>query len=290
MVIGRDARVGNTRVRVIGVVPEYQARTLLAPTPLVMFEPIWQDGINDGDVRFAVRTRGDPAAALPVLTRAISSVDPEVLVTEAMSMRSQIAANFVQIQLGQAVLLASAGLALFLSAMGLYGVIAFLVAQCLDGIFTYVGVATFGNGIEANPLIAALMIFSSVKKNKNRPIKKDGTVNGWLFLPSTVLTVSGSRGLLKNFELRNANFGFSKPAFDFNSEFAIPISQFFPDSQPRSFQDRGSPETLFGFQSVGVILEPFRPQWQTKADPVARMALTKYNPAALSPRAFRRPN
>ena len=37
-------------------------------------------------------------------------------------------------------------------------VIAFLVAQCLDGIFTYVGVTTFGNGIEANPIIAVLMI------------------------------------------------------------------------------------------------------------------------------------
>jgi len=37
-------------------------------------------------------------------------------------------------------------------------VIAFLVAQCLDGIFTYIGVTTFGNGIEANPLIGALMV------------------------------------------------------------------------------------------------------------------------------------
>src|SRR5260370_1212363 len=55
------------------------------------------------------------------------------------------------------------------------------------------------------------------------------------------------------------------------------------DSQPGSFQDRGSPEALFGFQTVGVILEPFRPRWQTKANPVAQMALSKYNPAALSP-------
>ena len=37
-------------------------------------------------------------------------------------------------------------------------VLAFLVAQCLDGIFTYVGVAIYGYGIEANPLIAGLMI------------------------------------------------------------------------------------------------------------------------------------
>lgn len=34
----------------------------------------------------------------------------------------------------------------------------FLLAQCLDGIFTYVGVTTFGVAAEANPLIAALML------------------------------------------------------------------------------------------------------------------------------------
>jgi len=34
----------------------------------------------------------------------------------------------------------------------------FLVSQCLDGIFTYVGVLTFGLGIEANPLVSALML------------------------------------------------------------------------------------------------------------------------------------
>ena len=34
----------------------------------------------------------------------------------------------------------------------------FLLAQCLDGVFTYVGVKTFGITVEANPLIAALML------------------------------------------------------------------------------------------------------------------------------------
>ncbi|HEY6361328.1 MAG TPA: DUF5658 family protein [Vicinamibacterales bacterium] len=36
-------------------------------------------------------------------------------------------------------------------------VIVFLLAQCFDGVFTYVGVMRFGPGIEANPLIATLM-------------------------------------------------------------------------------------------------------------------------------------
>jgi hypothetical protein len=36
-------------------------------------------------------------------------------------------------------------------------VIVFLLAQCFDGVFTYVGVLSFGMSIEANPLIASLM-------------------------------------------------------------------------------------------------------------------------------------
>jgi len=35
--------------------------------------------------------------------------------------------------------------------------IAFLLAQCFDGVFTYIGVVTYGVGIEANPLLAMLM-------------------------------------------------------------------------------------------------------------------------------------
>jgi hypothetical protein len=35
--------------------------------------------------------------------------------------------------------------------------VAFLLVQCFDGVFTYVGVTAFGLGIEANPIIAGLM-------------------------------------------------------------------------------------------------------------------------------------
>jgi hypothetical protein len=44
------------------------------------------------------------------------------------------------------------------SVFGDFVLIAFLLAQCFDGIFTYVGVVAFGPGIEANPLISALML------------------------------------------------------------------------------------------------------------------------------------
>jgi hypothetical protein len=43
------------------------------------------------------------------------------------------------------------------SWFGNIAVLAFLVAQCLDGVFTYVGVMTYGLAIEANPVLVTLM-------------------------------------------------------------------------------------------------------------------------------------
>src|SRR5438105_1076864 len=97
-------------------------------------------------------------------------------------------------------------------------------------------------------LISIITTEARRRKRKTAPPGSKGW-NGhvWLFLPSTVLTVSGSRGLLKNFELRIANSEFSQSAFDFNSQLAIRISQFLLDSQPRSLADRSSPETYLIF-------------------------------------------
>jgi hypothetical protein len=43
------------------------------------------------------------------------------------------------------------------SIFGDAALLLFLLSQCFDGVFTYVGVVSFGSGIEANPLIAAMM-------------------------------------------------------------------------------------------------------------------------------------
>jgi uncharacterized membrane protein len=37
-------------------------------------------------------------------------------------------------------------------------IVLFLLAQCLDGVLTYVGVTTYGVAIEGNPLISTLML------------------------------------------------------------------------------------------------------------------------------------
>jgi ABC-type antimicrobial peptide transport system permease subunit len=59
----------------------------------------------------------------------VSAVDRNVPVAEVMTLAGQVDAEYPQIRLGQTVLLAAGGLALLLSAIGLYGVIAFLIAR-----------------------------------------------------------------------------------------------------------------------------------------------------------------
>ena len=41
-------------------------------------------------------------------------------------------------------------------------VVGFLLMQCLDAVFTYLGVATWGQAIEANPLISSAMSAAGV--------------------------------------------------------------------------------------------------------------------------------
>jgi hypothetical protein len=41
------------------------------------------------------------------------------------------------------------------SVFGDYAVLGFLVVQCLDGAFTYLGVTIWGPGVEANPIVSS---------------------------------------------------------------------------------------------------------------------------------------
>lgn len=129
-VVGRTMYVHGKAFRVIGVVPDYLVHMPGDRVPPMAFFSFWQHALGpEGDARFALRVRGDPSRILPTLRRAVQEVDPGVPVAEVMTLEEQIDKSYPQIHLGETVLLAAGGLALLLSAMGLYGVIAFLVTR-----------------------------------------------------------------------------------------------------------------------------------------------------------------
>jgi hypothetical protein len=48
------------------------------------------------------------------------------------------------------------------SAFGDLAVLVFVVVQCLDGVFTYLGLHIWGISIEANPLVSSAVSFAGV--------------------------------------------------------------------------------------------------------------------------------
>lgn len=114
--------------RVVGVVGDIGLRSVGESPAPQLYSPFWQGNPGaQGDVRMAVRVRGDSAAALTALRRAIASVDPRVPVSEDMPLTDQMKSVYAGVWLARSVTLWCGLVALLLSAVGLYSVLAFAV-------------------------------------------------------------------------------------------------------------------------------------------------------------------
>lgn len=114
--------------RIVGLVKDAQMRSgIELPLP-VAYLPFWQDDTLL-EARMCIRVSGDPAAALPMVRKAIASIDPQVPVTEAMPLMDQVRGAYKDARIANAVLSCAALLALVLSAMGLYGVVSYEVSR-----------------------------------------------------------------------------------------------------------------------------------------------------------------
>ena len=128
--VGEPLVLGDTTLRVVGVVRNHRLYPHTAAAPAMAFVPFWQNVFEPNvDARLAVRVRGDPRTSIAWLRRAISAVDPQVPVTETLPMTAQVTAHFADVRLGGRVLFAASVLTLFLSAIGLYGVMASVVGR-----------------------------------------------------------------------------------------------------------------------------------------------------------------
>ena len=97
------------------------------PNGAVIYVPFWQSPWPSANV--AVRTAGDPAAITSGVRAAIRSMDPDLPLAQVETME-QIVSDVHAGDRFTTVLFASfAGVALLLAVLGIYGVMAFLVAQ-----------------------------------------------------------------------------------------------------------------------------------------------------------------
>ena len=82
-----------------------------------------------GDITLHVRTSGDPRRLLPAVRREVSSVAPDWMMERARTLEEHIGASLLPQRIAAGILGAFGVVALLLAAVGLYGVVAFAVAQ-----------------------------------------------------------------------------------------------------------------------------------------------------------------
>jgi len=122
---------GNQRntFEIVGVVANSRRGDLRGEIEHRYYVPVAQPIDVPETATFAVRTVGDPAAAIPALRRAILAEDPNLPITAARPVTELIEERTVQDRLLARLSLAFGAVALLLAAIGLYGVLSFGVAR-----------------------------------------------------------------------------------------------------------------------------------------------------------------
>jgi len=127
-VIGSSIIVGNVQRQVVGVVAEASVQGRTGAIEPWLFTPFWQ---NSGqiDSRIAVRTSGDPLIILPSIAREAHRVDPDVPIAETITLPQRLTALTRPVRVAAAFVGYTASLAMVLTAVGLYGALAFAVSR-----------------------------------------------------------------------------------------------------------------------------------------------------------------
>lgn len=116
--------------QVVGVSKDAQLLNALESPQPFLYLPYLQNNTRPQiDPRFVVRVAGEPQTMLPLLRRAIVALDPNVPISEDVPLTQQVNAVYMPVLLTSAVLTYAGLLALFLSMLGLYSMLAFTVSQ-----------------------------------------------------------------------------------------------------------------------------------------------------------------
>jgi predicted permease len=112
---------------IVGVLRDVRYNDLREPPPPTMYLPHLQN--NPEDLVFSVRTAGDPAAVMSAARAAVNAANPNVPVVAVQTQLSMLEQRFAHEKvLAQAYMLFG-GIALFVAAIGLFGLMSYNVSR-----------------------------------------------------------------------------------------------------------------------------------------------------------------
>jgi putative ABC transport system permease protein len=114
-------------ITIVGVVAEVQQDSLSGRAEMTLYRPLAQS--PDNDMTLVVRTAGSTEAFAASLRATVATLDRATPVSDVRPMADIVAASLARTRFTAVLLLSFAALAVLLGAVGVYGVVAFGVAQ-----------------------------------------------------------------------------------------------------------------------------------------------------------------
>jgi predicted permease len=129
--VGKRMKVGSggdLDIEIVGLVPNVKYSEVKQATPPVFYLPHRQDE-NLGFLTFYVRTALDPVQFLATIPPVIRRIDPNLPIENLRTLPQQVRQSVFEDRVISILSASFAGLATILAAIGLYGVLAYTVAQ-----------------------------------------------------------------------------------------------------------------------------------------------------------------
>lgn len=131
--IGERIRIGDdkTWLEIVGVVGDVRTFGLREDLRPMAYLPLGTSvgGVSLDVMHMVIRTDGDATSVAPLLRSAVDRVDRSVPLTTARTMTEIVSSSLAQMSFTMTLVALAAAIALVLGAVGLYGVISYIVSQ-----------------------------------------------------------------------------------------------------------------------------------------------------------------
>lgn len=126
--MSQQGRGGKLDIQIIGLVPDIKYSEVKDTVPPVYYIP-WRQDAGVGSMSFYIRSSGPPEGTLRIIPSVMKRIDPGIPVEDLRTMPEQIRQNIFLDRMISILSAAFAALATLLAGVGLYGVLAYTVAQ-----------------------------------------------------------------------------------------------------------------------------------------------------------------